>query len=161
MAARVAPPKFYITTAIDYVNASPHIGTAYEKIAADFLARAHRLAGYDTRFLMGTDEHSVNVAREAAAQGLPPREYCDRMEIKFRSVWDHLEISYDDFVRTTQPRHVRAVQAIFEAVHRAGDIYKGTYKGYYCDSCEAFLLEKDLVGGRCPVHKREPRWLTS
>jgi methionyl-tRNA synthetase len=151
--------KFYITTAIDYVNASPHIGTAYEKIAADFLARARRLEGYDTRFLMGNDEHSVNVAREAAAQGLAPLEYCDRMEGKFRAVWEHLDISFDDFVRTTQPRHARAVQAIFAAVHRAGDIYKGKYEGYYCDSCEAFQQEKDLVDGLCPIHKRPPRWL--
>jgi methionyl-tRNA synthetase len=151
--------KFYITTAIDYVNASPHIGTAYEKIAADFLARAHRLAGYDVRFLMGNDEHSINVAREAAARGLAPLAYCDQMEGTFRSVWEHLDVAYDDFIRTTQPRHVQAVQALFAAVHAAGDIYKGTYKGYYCDSCEAFLQEKDLVDGLCPIHKRKPRWL--
>ena len=151
--------KFYITTAIDYVNANPHIGTAYEKIAADFLARAKRLAGYDVCFLMGADEHSVNVAREAASRGLAPLAYCDQMEARFRSVWEHLDISYDDFIRTTQPRHHQAVQALFAAVHAAGDIYKGAYKGYYCDSCEAFLQAKDLVDGKCPTHKREPRWL--
>jgi methionyl-tRNA synthetase len=155
----VTKGKFYITTAIDYVNASPHIGTAYEKIAADFLARSRRLAGYDVRFLMGNDEHSVNVAREAAARGLAPLAYCDQMEERFRSVWKLLDISYDDFVRTTQPRHQRAVQALFAAVHAAGDIYKGVYRGYYCDSCEAFLQEKDLVDGNCPTHKRAPRWL--
>jgi methionyl-tRNA synthetase len=155
----VTKGKFYITTAIDYVNASPHIGTAYEKIAADFLARSRRLAGFDVRFVMGNDEHSVNVAREAAARGLAPVAYCDQMEGRFRSVWEHLNISFDDFIRTTQPRHHRAVQALFAAVHAAGDIYKGTYKGYYCDSCEAFLQEKDLVDGKCPFHKREPRWL--
>ena len=151
--------KFYITTAIDYVNASPHIGTAYEKIAADFLARAKRLAGYDVHFVMGADEHSVNVAREAANRGLAPLAYCDQMEARFREVWAHLDISFDDFVRTTQLRHHRAVQALFAAVHAAGDIYKGAYKGYYCDSCEAFLQAKDLVDGKCPTHKREPRWL--
>ncbi len=151
--------KFYITTAIDYVNASPHIGTAYEKIAADFLARAHRLFGDDVRFVMGNDEHSVNVARAAAAQGLDPLVYCDRMEEKFRAAWSLLDVSFDDFVRTTQPRHRSAVQALFAAVHAAGDIYKGTYRGYYCDSCEAFFQEKDLVDGNCPIHKRPVRWL--
>jgi methionyl-tRNA synthetase len=151
--------KFYITTAIDYVNAKPHIGTAYEKVAADFLARSRRLAGYDVRFLMGNDEHSVNVAREAASRGLSPVAYCDQMEGEFRAAWEHLNVSFDDFVRTTQPRHHRAVQALFAAVHAAGDIYKGTYKGYYCDSCEAFYQAKDLVDDKCPIHKREPRWL--
>jgi methionyl-tRNA synthetase len=152
-------PRFYITTAIDYVNASPHIGTAYEKIAADFLARAHRLSGDDVRFVMGNDEHSINVAREAASRGLDPLAYCDEMEVRFRDVWRLLDISFDDFVRTTQPRHRRAVQALFDRVHAAGDIYKGKYCGYYCDSCEAFYLERDLVDGKCPTHKREVRWL--
>ncbi|UCE02038.1 MAG: methionine--tRNA ligase [Candidatus Latescibacterota bacterium] len=151
--------KFYITTAIDYVNASPHIGTAYEKIAADFIARSRRLMGYDTRFLMGNDEHSVNVARAAAAEGLEPLAYCDQMEARFREVWEHLEVSFDDFVRTTEPRHRKAVSAIFAAIHEAGDIYKGKYEGYYCDSCEAFKQEKDLVEGLCPLHRSEPRWL--
>ena len=160
-AAPKAPvsPKFYITTAIDYVNASPHIGTAYEKIAADFIARSRRLMGFDTRFLMGNDEHSVNVARAAAARGLTPLAYCDGMEEQFRSVWQSLLISFDDFVRTTEERHARAVGAIFAAIHGAGHIYKGKYEGYYCDSCEAFKQEKDLVDGRCPLHRLEPRWL--
>jgi methionyl-tRNA synthetase len=151
--------KYYITTAIDYVNASPHIGTAYEKVAADFIARSRRLMGFDTRFLMGNDEHSINVARSAAEQGLSPLEYCDQMERRFREVWELLDISFDDFVRTTEERHAAAVQAIFNAIHEAGDVYKGTYEGYYCDSCEAFLQEKDLVEGKCPHHKKEPRWL--
>ena len=152
-------PKFYITTAIDYVNASPHIGTAYEKIAADFIARSRRLMGYDTRFLMGNDEHSVNVARAAVAAGLTPLAYCDQMERRFRDVWSLLELSFDDFVRTTEARHRRAVGAIFSAIHAAGDIYKGKYEGYYCDSCEGFKQEKDLVDGLCPLHKRAPHWL--
>ncbi len=151
--------KFYITTAIDYVNASPHIGTAYEKIAADFIARSRRLMGYDTRFLMGNDEHSINVARAAAAANLSPLEYCDQMEERFREVWKLLDVSFDDFVRTTEPRHRTAVQAIFAAIHEAGDIYKGKYEGYYCDSCEAFKQTKDLIDGKCPLHKSEPRWL--
>ena len=151
--------KFYITTAIDYVNASPHIGTAYEKIAADFIARSRRLMGYDTRFLMGNDEHSINVARAAATAGLTPKDYCDQMEQRFRAVWELLNVSFDDFVRTTEPRHRDAVRAVFAAIHRAGDIYKGKYEGYYCDSCEAFKQAKDLVDGKCPLHKSEPRWL--
>ena len=151
--------KFYLTTAIDYVNASPHIGTAYEKIGADFIARSRRLLGEDVRFLMGNDEHSVNVARAAAAEGLSPLAYCDRMERRFREVWELLDISFDDFVRTTEERHRRAVGAIFAAIHAAGDIYKGKYEGYYCDSCEGFKQEKDLVDGLCPLHKRAPRWL--
>ena len=152
-------PKYYITTAIDYVNANPHIGTAYEKVAADFIARSRRLMGFDTRFLMGNDEHSLNVAKSAAQQGLAPKDYCDQMERKFREVWELLDISFDDFIRTSEGRHAAAVRAIFSAIHAAGDVYKGKYEGYYCDSCEAFLQEKDLVQGKCPHHKKEPRWL--
>ena len=155
----MASPKFYLTTAIDYVNASPHIGTAYEKIAADFIARSRRMLGYDTRFLMGNDEHSVNVARAAAAEGLTPLAYCERMETRFREVWTLLGLSFDDFIRTTEERHHQAVRALFAAIHAAGDIYKGKYEGYYCDSCESFKQEKDLVEGRCPLHKSIPRWL--
>lgn len=150
---------FYITTAIDYVNASPHIGTAYEKIAADFVARSRRLLGCDTRFLMGNDEHSVNVARAAAEQGMSPHAYCDQMETRFRQVWEHLNISFDDFIRTTEVRHAKAVRHLFETIHATGDIYKGKYKGYYCESCEAFKVEKELENGLCPLHRREPRWL--
>jgi methionyl-tRNA synthetase len=153
------PGKFYVTTAIDYVNASPHIGTAYEKIAADFIARSRRLLGYDTRFLMGNDEHSINVARAAADAGLTALEYCDQMEGRFREVWGLLDVSFDDFVRTTEARHRAAVRAVFAAIHEAGDIYKGKYEGYYCDSCEAFKQSKDLDDGKCPLHKSEPRWL--
>jgi methionyl-tRNA synthetase len=157
----MTPPKrtFYITTAIDYVNASPHIGTAYEKVAADFIARSRRLMGRDTRFLMGNDEHSVNVARAASARGLTPHAYCDQMEATFREVWSHLDVSFDDFIRTTEPRHARAVRALFEKIHASGHIYKGQYEGYYCESCEAFKLEKELVDGKCPLHKLEARWL--
>ena len=99
--------KFYITTAIDYVNSIPHLGTAYEKIAADAIARYKRLAGFDTRFLMGNDEHSTNVEKAAREKGLDPQVYCDQMAEIFQSVWKRLDISYDDFIRTTEPRHVR------------------------------------------------------
>jgi len=152
--------KFYLTTAIDYVNNIPHLGTAYEKIAADAIARYKRLAGYDTHFLMGNDEHSTNVEKAAREQGLDPKEYCDRMETVFREVWKRLDISYDDFIRTTQPRHVRGVQALFEKFAAAGDLYKGKYEGYYCIGCERFYPEKDLIDGKCPTHKTTPQWLS-
>ncbi len=153
-------PKFYITTAIDYVNNRPHLGTAYEKIAADAIARYKRHAGFDTRFLMGNDEHSINVERAAREQGLPPSEYCDRMAEVFRDVWKRLDVSYDDFVRTTEPRHARSVQALFQRILETGDVYKGKYEGYYCVGCERFIPEKDLVDGKCPNHKTVPQWIS-
>jgi len=153
-------PKFYITTAIDYVNNVPHLGTAYEKIAADALARYKRLAGFDTRFLMGNDEHSTNVEKAASEKGLEPKDYCDQMAVTFQGVWKRLDISYDDFIRTTEPRHVRGVQALFAKIVERGDIYKGKYEGYYCVSCERFYPEKDLADGRCPIHKTKPEWLS-
>jgi methionyl-tRNA synthetase len=152
--------SFYLTTAIDYVNSEPHIGTAYEKIAADAISRFKRLQGYDTYFLMGNDEHSLNVFKEARAKGLDPLEYCDGMEEKFRNTWAKLNISFDDFIRTTEDRHVAAVEEIFRRINDSGDIYKGKYEGWYCVSCEAFVQEKDLVEGKCPNHQKEPEWLT-
>jgi methionyl-tRNA synthetase len=152
--------KYYLTTAIDYVNAAPHIGTAYEKIAADAIARYKRLAGFDTHFLMGNDEHSTNVEKAAREKGLEPREYCDRMAEVFQAVWKRLDISYDDFIRTTEPRHVRGVQAMFERFAESGDLYKGKYEGFYCVSCERFYPEKDLEDGLCPVHRTQPQWLS-
>ena len=151
--------RFYITTAIDYVNSAPHLGTAYEKVAADALARYHRLAGHDTWFVMGTDEHSQNVEKAARKEGLEPRAYTDKMAARFSETWAALDISHDDFIRTTEPRHHRAVQAIFKAVADAGDIYKGHYKGWYCVSCEGYKQEKDLLDGLCPVHHTKPDWL--
>ena len=158
--SRHAMHRFYLTTAIDYVNSRPHLGTAYEKIAADVIARYKRLAGFDVRFVMGNDEHSQNVFKQAAEAGLEPRAYCDQMEQEFRSAWRSLDISFDDFIRTTQPRHRAGVTEIATRLHDAGDIYQGTYEGWYCVGCEAFKQEKDLVGGRCPLHlQAEPQWL--
>ena len=153
-------PKFYITTAIDYVNNRPHLGTAYEKIAADAVARYKRHAGFDTRFLMGNDEHSINVERAALEKGLDPQAYCDEMAGVFRDVWRRLDVSYDDFIRTTEPRHARSVQALFQRILEAGDVYKGKYEGFYCVGCERFLPEKDLVDGKCPNHKTAPQWVS-
>jgi len=152
--------KFYLTTAIDYVNNLPHLGTAYEKIAADAIARYKRLAGFDTRFLMGNDEHSTNVEKAAREKGLDPKTYCDQMAEAFQAVWKRLDVSYDDFIRTTEPRHVKGVQALFQTIVENGDVYKGKYEGFYCVGCERFYPEKDLVDGRCPVHKTEPQWLS-
>lgn len=151
--------KFYVTTAIDYVNARPHLGTAYEKIGADCLARFKRLAGYDTYFLMGTDEHSTNVEKEAIRLGKNPQEYTDEMAVEFENTWASLHISYDQFIRTTAPEHTAAVKHIFERIHANGYIYEGMYKGLYCVSCEEFVAEKDLVDGKCPRHQTEPEFI--
>jgi methionyl-tRNA synthetase len=151
--------KYYVTTAIDYVNARPHLGTAYEKIGADCLARFKRLAGYDTYFLMGTDEHSTNVEKEARRLGKDPRAYTDEMAVEFEKTWASLNISYDQFIRTTAPEHVEAVRHLFETIHRNGFIYEGTYNGLYCVSCEEFVAEKDLVDGKCPRHRTEPEYI--
>src|SRR5687767_11635314 len=151
--------KFYLTTAIDYVNSRPHLGTAYEKIAADVIARYKRLAGFDTHFVMGNDEHSQNVYRRARELGEDPKAYCDRMAVEFQEVWRRLDISYDDFIRTTDARHKAGVQELVRRMAAAGDIYEGHYEGWYCVSCEAFKQEKDLVDGLCPIHKTKPEWL--
>jgi methionyl-tRNA synthetase len=152
-------PRFFLTTAIDFVNSRPHLGTAYEKIAADVIARYRRLSGDTVRFLMGNDEHSQNVYRRARELGLEPLAYCDRMEEEFRAVWRELNISFDDFIRTTEARHRRGVEALIRRSFEAGDIYQGLYEGWYCVSCEAFKQEKDLVDGLCPVHQRKPEWI--
>lgn len=151
--------KFYITTAIDYVNSLPHIGTAYEKIAADCIARAKRMLGYDVRFCMGTDEHSVNVKKRALESGLEPKAYCDLMAPQFTRIWEKLSVSFDDFIRTTEPRHIAGVTALFRKIHDAGDIYSDIYRGWYCEGCEAFIQEKDLVDGMCPNHRTRPTWI--
>jgi methionyl-tRNA synthetase len=151
--------RFYLTTAIDYVNSRPHLGTAYEKVTADVIARYKRLCGMETRFVMGNDEHSQNVFRRARELGEEPLAYCDRMEQVFRDVWGRLSISFDDFIRTTEPRHRTAVQQLIRRAHDRGDIYEGHYEGWYCVSCEAFKQEKDLVDGKCPVHLTTPDWI--
>jgi len=152
--------RFYLTTAIDYVNSRPHLGTAYEKIAADVIARYKRLCGVETRFLMGNDEHSQNVFKAAVEQGLNPLAYCDQMEREFRDTWRSLDISFDDFIRTTEPRHRAGVIEIARRIFGAGDIYEGVYEGWYCTGCEAFKQEKDLVDGRCPLHPTlQPQWI--
>jgi methionyl-tRNA synthetase len=151
--------NYFITTAIDYVNALPHLGTAYEKIGADVMARYRRLQGQNVFFLMGVDEHSLNVEKEAVKRGLDVQAYCDDLAGKFQEVWKALDITYDHFVRTSDPYHVQAVQHIFQSIHQKGDIYLGSYSGWYCISCEAFLRDKELVEGNCPTHKTKPDWI--
>lgn len=152
--------KYFLTTAIDYVNSRPHLGTAYEKVCADVIARYKRLCGFETRFLMGNDEHSQNVFKSAQEQGLDPLAYCDRMEAEFRRSWSRLDVSFDDFIRTTEPRHRAGVTALAQRVYDVGDIYEGVYEGWYCISCEEFKQEKDLVNGNCPLHPTlKPEWI--
>jgi len=152
--------RYFLTTAIDYVNSRPHLGTAYEKITADVIARYHRLKGDDTWFLMGNDEHSQNVFKRALEQGKDPLAYCDEMEQAFRATWAGLAVSFDDFIRTTdRRRHFPAVRAMAQACLDNGDIYEGFYEGHYCVGCEEFKPEKDLVDGLCQVHKTTPEWI--
>jgi len=142
--------RFYVTTPIYYLNDVPTVGHSYTTIAADVLARYHRLRGDDVLFVTGTDENGLKVARAAAEEGLAPQVYVDQMAEHYRAVWRELNISYDDFIQTTEPRHRRAVQAFFDAVYRAGDLYLGKYEGWYCVSDETYFAESDLVDGRCP-----------
>jgi methionyl-tRNA synthetase len=151
--------KFYITTAIDYVNSNPHLGTAYEKVAADVIARYKNLCGYRTRLLMGNDEHSHNVERRARELGMTPLDYCDMMAEEFEKTWAALNIRYNDFIRTTEARHISTVQDILMKVNEKGDIYKGSYSGWYCMSCERFYRDKELEDGKCPIHGMKPPWI--
>jgi methionyl-tRNA synthetase len=145
---------YYLTSAIPYVNAEPHIGTAYEIIACDMIARFRRLRGDDVHFLTGTDEHSLNVARSSAEAGIDPQDWVDRMVPKWQEVWRRLEISNDDFIRTSERRHEERVQAFVQRLYDRGEIYLGTYRGPYCVSCEEFKQEKELIDGNCPIHGR-------
>ncbi len=153
-------PKFYITTPIYYVNDVPHIGHAYTTIAADVAARFHRLAGWEVFFATGTDEHGINIERAARANGVAPQEWADRISQAFRVLWGQLNIEYDGFIRTTDPGHAKVVQRIFSRLYERGDIYKGTYEGWYCPSCESFYPEGELGPNRtCPIHMtRQVEW---
>jgi methionyl-tRNA synthetase len=149
-------PRFYLTTAIDYPNSRPHIGTAFEKLGADVQARYRRMEGYDVFFLMGNDENTIKVARRAAELNQSPKAYCDDMARQFQEVWRALEISYDDFIQTSEPRHHTGCQKFIQRVYDNGYIVKGTYEGLYCEGCEAFKTEKELVDGKCPNHPNQP-----
>jgi len=144
--------KFYITTAIDYVNAKPHVGHAFEKVLADAIARYHRQKGESVWFLTGTDENAQKNALAAKEKGISTKKFVDENSKSFIELCKKLNISNDDFIRTTEERHKKIVQSIFKQVYEKGDIYKGTYEGLYCNGCEAYKTEKDLVDGKCPEH---------
>lgn len=150
--------RFYITTPIYYVNASPHIGHAYTTIVADVMVRYHRISGYRTFFLTGTDEHGDKIVEAAERAGMTPKAYADMISAQFRALWPELAVSNDDFIRTTDDRHIRTVQLILRKVYDAGDIYFGSYEGHYCVGCERFYMEKELVDGRCPDHQTPPEY---
>ena len=152
-------PRFYLTTAIDYVNSRPHLGTAYEKITADVIARFKRLSGVDTHFVMGNDEHSQNVFRRARDLGTGSARVLRPHGAGVPRGLGALDLSFDDFIRTTQPRHKAAVETIVRRIAAAGDLYQADYEGWYCVGCEAFKQEKDLVDGLCPIHRTKPDWI--
>jgi len=150
---------FYLTTPIYYVNATPHLGHAYTTIVADAMARWRRLAGDEVWFLTGTDEHGDHVAQAAAKAGVSPQAFTDRISSAFRETWRALGITNDDFIRTTEPRHQKVVQAILQTLRDAGEIYLGTYGGHYCFGCERFYTEKEIVDGQCPDHRTPLTWI--
>lgn len=152
--------RFYVTTPIYYVNDKPHIGHAYTTIAADILARYHRLKGDDVFFLTGTDEHGQKIDEAAQAKGLAPKAFVDQLVPAFKEAWAKLNIQYDGFIRTTDAVHKTAVQSIIKKIHDNGDIYLDHYEGLYCSGCEQFYLEKDLKEGNlCPVHGVEAKFV--
>ncbi len=145
---------YYITTAIDYANSKPHIGHAYEKVISDVMARYKRARGYDVSFCTGTDEHSLNVAAKAKEAGVDPKKYCDEMAASFKELCAVYSITNTDFIQTTEERHEKSVSELFKRIHANGDIYKGSYEGWYCRSCEAFYTKTELLeDSMCPSHK--------
>lgn len=151
--------RFYITTPIYYVNAKPHLGHAYSTTVADSLARFHRLMGEETYFLTGTDEHGDKIVQAAEANGQSPQEYVDTISGLFKEMWPNMNISNNDFIRTTETRHVEVVQDILQKVYDSGDIYFGEYGGHYCFGCERFYTEKELEDGLCPDHQTKPEYI--
>ncbi|MEM4295842.1 MAG: methionine--tRNA ligase [Candidatus Anstonellales archaeon] len=148
--------KCYITTPIYYPNAEPHLGSAYTTIVADFLARFYRDVGYKTFFLTGLDEHGEKIEKTAKDKGIEPKAFVDEMAALFKKAWERLGIEYDYFIRTTDEKHKKGVQAFLEKVMENGDIYLGTYEGYYCVGCERYYTEKELLEGLlCPLHLKK------
>jgi len=145
--------KFYITTPIYYINDVPHIGHLYTTVSADTLARYYRKKGYEVFFLTGTDEHGLKIQKSAEEKGMDPKELADKNSAVFKNLWDHIGISYDRFIRTTDPDHVELVKEMFIKSYERGDIYLGEYEGWYCVGCEEFKSEDDLLEGNlCPIH---------
>jgi methionyl-tRNA synthetase len=150
----------YVTTAIVYPNANMHLGFAWETIATDWIARSKRLLGRPTYFVTGMDEHSINVAKAAEAKGLTPKDYCDEMAVKTKATLESLNVKFDRFIRTSDADHEKVVQALVQKAFDSGDVYRAKYEGHYCEGCEAFYLDKDLLDGKCPHHKSVPKWIS-
>ena len=148
--------RIYITTPLYYVNAEPHLGSAYTMIITDTLARYYRANGWETFYLTGTDEHGDKIAQAAAQAKMEPKQFTDQISATFRAAWDSCGFSYDHFIRTTDDYHVRYVQEILATVYKAGDIYFDRYSGLYCFGCERFYTDKELVDGKCPDHRTVP-----
>ena len=147
--------KYYITTAIAYTSAKPHIGNTYEIVLADAIARYKRQMGFDVFFQTGTDEHGQKIEEKAKEAGVSPQEYVDKIAAEIKRIWDLMNTSYDKFVRTTDKEHEKKVQKIFRKLYNQGDIYKGVYEGWYCTPCESFFTESQLKEGKCPDCGRE------
>ena len=149
--------RIYLTTPLYYVNGDPHLGSAYTMLITDTLARYYRARGWETFYLTGTDEHGDKIAQAAADAGMTPKAFTDQVSATFRAAWDACDITYDHFIRTTDPYHIRFVQDLLTRVHEAGDIYFDRYGGLYCFGCERFYTEKELRDGKCPDHLTEPK----
>ncbi|NLD88145.1 MAG: methionine--tRNA ligase, partial [Clostridiales bacterium] len=142
--------KYYITTAIAYTSKVPHIGNTYEAVLADAIARYRRMEGYDVYFLTGTDEHGQKIEDQAKSEGKTPQQHVDEIAGEIRRIWDFMNVSYSQFIRTSDPKHKEIVQKIFKKLYDQGDIYKGQYEGYYCKPCESFYTETQIKEGKCP-----------
>ena len=147
--------KYYLTTPIYYPSGKYHIGTAYTEILADSIKRYRKLRGYDAYLLTGSDEHGQKIETKAKEKGKNPQEYVDEMARMAKELWDNMGIDYDDFIRTTEARHEKIVQKIFDKLMEQGDIYKGEYEGWYCIPCESYFTKTQLVDGKCPDCGRE------
>ncbi len=147
--------KYYITTAIAYTSAKPHIGNTYEIVLADAIARYKRQKGFDVYFQTGTDEHGEKIQLKAEEKGITPKEFVDQIAKEIKDIWDIMDTTYDRFVRTTDEKHEKQVQKIFKKLYEQGDIYKGKYEGLYCTPCESFFTESQLIDGKCPDCGRE------
>ncbi|MEL6341844.1 MAG: methionine--tRNA ligase [Myxococcota bacterium] len=152
--------RFYVTTPIYYLNGRPHIGHAYTTIAADVIARWHRMKGDQVRFLTGTDEHGQKVFKTAQKRGITPKQHVDELVGPFKDLWTRLDVQYDDFIRTTEPRHIQVVQDVLQMLYDRGEIYEDFYEGWYSTAAERFWTEKDLIDGKCPDTGQPVEWIT-
>src|SRR4030081_715612 len=152
-------PKFYATTAIDYVNGNPHIGHAFEKLGVDALVRYKRMTGHDTWLVVGSDEHSQSVEKEATAKGVTPQAYADSMVPHWEAMFERLQVGYSEFVRTSSEANRATTEDFLQRVYDSGYIYKGKFGGYFCPSCEQYYQERELVDGKCPIHLIPLKWV--